>query len=1768
VLRQNVFLVGHAGPLKRLLAKIYTSARRQPQQAHTCPYEYYYITEQTTDADMKQRKELINGTMVFVDQCIVRAAKHGKVLILEGVENAERNVLSLLNGILEERKMVLDDGTLLCDPAEFQHCLSKLTSDSINTTLPRSTFLPVHQDFFVICLGLPIPPYTGLPLDPPLRSRFQSKAVRVDENLLSLQQLHLEFPQLHRLVLQQIIQFSQFIHSIQQEQQNPTLGDGIPLASASNDIQSNFIPPLPFNHILDLYRIIHDVNRALSHSALTMLLQQVYPVHLLLRSIDNVTVAEAIQKELERTAKELFVLIHDSKRLDVSWDTRAQIHLNSKKEPHISFSSPTFRTKMKIHPGSPLPPTIYVSFDTYDSTLRNMYLTHTVNRDFCLVGNVSSGRSTLAQEFCRNLGLVSQTFSLNAEMSTRELFKMRRTDNHGNTYWSSSPLLECMQNGEVCILDNAELLPADVLMSLQSLVQDRELFLEDGSHYSTTLNLSPAHRIHPSFRIIAIASTPKSHRSSLSLEASTWLQDRGVLALFHFHVLEPLTRSEQLKLISKMHPEISVSITKNLLRFAHVYNAILRDESVSDKYKSIDLDDRHFKPLSLREVIQAVRRMHLFAQSETLRENILRLTLMESMPRRQQESLLKLLLLLKILPDLGSDTGNLNIVNTTDHISIGEVTLCKASHFDPAFVPKSLFFVENEDHTRVLKALLKDHLMSSQGVHPVHSLLMGAQGSGKNRITDRFLELINAEKEYIQLHRDTTLHTLTTSPSVEGGVITYIDSPLIRAATHGRILVVDELDKAPSEIVQMLRSLLVDGEMILPNGKILSSKRDGANILPIHKSFRIIGLSNPPHFPFHGNPVFISMGDAFSVHLVQNPTEEQELVILRAYAPHVDEKILSKLCKCFSDLRQLVREEQLSYPYSLRELVNISLHLEKFPEYGVVDALHNVTDFDLFDETTFQHLRNVFHKNGIPLEKQSSGKIYYADLLGSVTDAIQFDSVLKKHAIVPAEHVPELTHFQVRADSSFLAHAAQEETSVPLNSHRVQFLSELIYSVPLLCKYPRQVCAVGQSIHILSSSPDRLYSYNSELTRMRQVELFHYARLSCIHLCVLNGTPYILGLTFDDEGTFSSRSAANIQLFAVNESTLTKVPLQSSFSFRITEKIPTIHCARSTASDNAIVVYSTSNVWIISQSHGKQSKEGTTQPLQVRNISLSSVFVSTCLVLQSSQKEVLLLLEDVHNHYLLHVLEYKAHLRIVNDSLMRLVASCAQNDSDYCAVQEKTNELFQICLDGNDFKVLKSKKKVIIPQSKTAGKHLLVGQQGGTLRAYNCRTSTLTEMSLVADGISPADSDSSDDDITAEGSRIQLVDANMFGEKIITVHDDGKLRIFENKNPAILREEALQFTSLILGEHSLEAEAYQNAAMHTDSSIEDINVEGSASLGMGGAGGFGGFGGSGGSGGAMGFGERQQSTQSPGMRQNAATMSEEAQQRAREQAKQALSRHLEMIQMSEGDLTLYQKHVNHVSLQISRLRHILQDLRAKEREKKWLKGRVQGELDENKLVEGLAGERAIYKKRGKNEEKSSLKQKKKKLLYFTVDCSASMFRFNGFDSRLERMCDVAVLIMEALAGFESKFDYCIVGHSGMSTKFPLVSFSKPPRNRKERLQVIRKLVAHAQYCSAGDSTEASTYRAIRSLRRKDADERFLFVFSDANLENYGFDTKEFSRQIHKHASVETHLIFLSSGGEAAEKYAQDLPRRSHLCYNSSELANVFSSIFAASVLNA
>lgn len=76
--------------------------------------------------------------------------------------------------------------------------------------------------------------------------------------------------------------------------------------------------------------------------------------------------------------------------------------------------------------------------------------------------------------------------------------------------------------------------------------------------------------------------------------------------------------------------------------------------------------------------------------------------------------------------------------------------------------------------------------------------------------------------------------------------------------------------------------------------------------------------------------------------------------------------------------------------------------------------------------------------------------------------------------------------------------------------------------------------------------------------------------------------------------------------------------------------------------------------------------------------------------------------------------------------------------------------------------------------------------------------------------------------------------------------------------------------------------------------------------------------------------------------------------------------------MSEYEAEIYEKFSSRVQRQIQSLRVLLESLQAKGKERHWVRHQTSGDLDDAKLIEGLTGEKTIYKKRADQEPEVSV----------------------------------------------------------------------------------------------------------------------------------------------------------------------------------------------------
>ena len=189
--------------------------------------------------------------------------------------------------------------------------------------------------------------------------------------------------------------------------------------------------------------------------------------------------------------------------------------------------------------------------------------------------------------------------------------------------------------------------------------------------------------------------------------------------------------------------------------------------------------------------------MHNFPNSDAY-DIVHRACLARFLPNLTKQALEDCLANLGIFPKKESSDAQIICEVNNETVTIGKTTVERYKTKALSKIPDILFY-NVPQHLVLLENLLQDFSLGQ------NLLLVGNQGVGKNKIADRLLQLLNRPREYIQLHRDTTVQTLTVQPMVKDGVVIYEDSPLVQAVKLGHVLVIDEADKAPTHVTCILK---------------------------------------------------------------------------------------------------------------------------------------------------------------------------------------------------------------------------------------------------------------------------------------------------------------------------------------------------------------------------------------------------------------------------------------------------------------------------------------------------------------------------------------------------------------------------------------------------------------------------------------------------------------------------------------------------------------------------------------------------------------------------------------------------------------------------------------------------------------------------------------------------------------------------------------------------------------------------------------------------
>lgn len=201
--------------------------------------------------------------------------------------------------------------------------------------------------------------------------------------------------------------------------------------------------------------------------------------------------------------------------------------------------------------------------------------------------------------------------------------------------------------------------------------------------------------------------------------------------------------------------------------------------------------------LSTRQLLRVAERIHRFRCDDAYNA-VQRACLARFLPAIAKEALEESCRRLDIVPPKSAADTVIEYSVTEDSVRIGDTVVDRYRTAVPSKVPDIVFY-DVPEHVALLERLLQDFSLGQ------NLLLVGNQGVGKNKIVDRLLQLLNRPREYIQLHRDTTVQTLTLQPMVRDGKVVYEDSPLVQAVKLGHVLVVDEADKAPTHVTCILK---------------------------------------------------------------------------------------------------------------------------------------------------------------------------------------------------------------------------------------------------------------------------------------------------------------------------------------------------------------------------------------------------------------------------------------------------------------------------------------------------------------------------------------------------------------------------------------------------------------------------------------------------------------------------------------------------------------------------------------------------------------------------------------------------------------------------------------------------------------------------------------------------------------------------------------------------------------------------------------------------
>merc|ERR1719369_678216 len=781
---------------------------------------------------------------------------------------------------------------------------------------------------------------------------------------------------------------------------------------------------------------------------------------------------------------------------------------------------------------------------------------------------------------------------------------------------------------------------------------------------------------------------------------------------------------------------------------------------------------------------------------------------------------------------------------------------------------------------------------------------------------------------------------------------------------------------------------------------------------------------------------------------------------------------MRRVVKAFAELRTMADEGHIHYPYSTREVVNIVKHLEKFPNDGLGTVVRNVFDFDSYSKETRDTLTEVLHKHGIPIGTDPRSvrlakevPLPPKEMIGSWE--IVRSSKKKRFLRLPYEH----SNLKIGA-----AHSVNVNKDIldRIEARGVGF-SELqsYWSLPF-----HDFAVVGDvtvfkdkhnrplydKVHVCTSNPVMLYSMQANVDKFTSFTLNHFFDTKRQNIIP---RPKMAPLGGKYEGILSIYDEVTGALVLADPESGTVLPITINTIYdsvrdlkdRMTGKpqkkeMPMRMCA-DFANENKLMFYTPKgrNLQLIDVIEGSLYK----MDLPFNISSVHPLSESQYLVVKdSTETEESLKSEENTSLYLLKKEEATDPLPTVlnpihqSTNISSLTALDKRGLSDFglkIALGEKMSSPNTMFVSPNSYISLAmgfpelefSASEVYSwprDHKETVGKGYNTVNYSKGVAKFNDPGKDYIFLRDSCQIVRPIPSSDVPKDGVAKhvalgncAAFLEVVDLMAGYVRYIPVPEAPHQSPYAAWYKQTYPDKVLGITGM----------SNDRASGKDVDSPKHGKIDSKNEPHVGGntwAGGTGGrdTAGLGGKGGPYRLDAGHQVHQVPDYEKE--NVPDHVKKAAREMNRNAFAEKLREIKMSEYDSQMYEQYSMGVRRQVQSIRNILDSLQAKSADRTWLKNQTSGELDDNRLIDGLTGERSIYKKRGEQDPEVGAPQEKPKRLRLVVDVSGSMYRFNGHDQRLERMLESTLMLMESLEGYGDRIVYDVIGHSGEDNNVP------------------------------------------------------------------------------------------------------------------------------------